>query len=190
MIKYYGVFDAETGSPTAFYNDDIYPEGVGIPLEAVEITKEQWLSLINSSGAKVWNGTDVVDAGPIQITTDMLLEYARGLKRSIETSGITIDGFSVATDRQSQAMIAQTVVSLQINPNLVLNWRNPDGSFIVLTSDSIKSIAYFVSLHVSNTFTALSTLTPLIDNGTITSKDQIDDFLKENINTAFSRKGV
>lgn len=190
MIKYYGVFDAETGSPTAFYNDDIYPEGVGIPVEAVEITKEQWLSLINSSGTKVWNGTDVVDASPIQITTDMLLEYARDLKRSIETSGITIDGFNVATDRPSQSMIAQTVVSLTINPNLLLDWKNPDGSFTTLSADFIRSIAYFVSLHVSKTFTVLKEATGKIKDGSLTSFDDVKNYFDLNINTEFSSKSV
>lgn len=184
MIKYYGVFD-DAGLPRAFYNDDVYTDGVGIPKEAVEITQDQWRTFINNPTKKKWNGNDVVDY--VHIATDSeLFSYASDVKKAYETGGITINGYPVATDRPSQAMITQTVMSLTINPNLVLDWKNPDGSFTTLTADFIKSIAYFVSLHVSNTFTALRVATGKIEDGSLASKDDIDSYFKTNIITTFS----
>lgn len=51
MAVFYGVFNAE-GSATAYYNSDIFPpqsngdRNEKIPPEAVEITEEQWLTLV------------------------------------------------------------------------------------------------------------------------------------------------
>lgn len=182
-IKYWGLFD-RNGVPQGFYNDDIFPEGKGVPSDAVEVTEDQWKTFINNQN-KRWNGTDVVDYVPT-ITKEMLLSYASDKKKTVEQGGITINGFSVATDRSSQAMISQTVLSLTLNPNLVMNWRNPDGSFSLLTGDFIKTLAYYVSLHVSNSFTALANVTGKINDGTLKTNADIDAFFSANVTTAFT----
>lgn len=63
--KFYGVFDAE-GRATAFYNTDIYPpqkngdRNAAIPAAAVEITEEQWQTLINNPQTARYVDGDVV----------------------------------------------------------------------------------------------------------------------------------
>ena len=53
-VKYYGVFDA-SGKAQAFFASDVFPpnetaRNVKIPPEAVEITKEQWQTLLEYQG--------------------------------------------------------------------------------------------------------------------------------------------
>ena len=59
--KFYGVFDAE-GRATAFYNTDIFPPQADgsrndkIPAAAVEITEEQWRTLVSDQTTRFVDG--------------------------------------------------------------------------------------------------------------------------------------
>lgn len=66
--KFYGVFDAD-GRATAYYNSDIFPpqpngdRNAKIPAAAVEITQEQWQTLVNNPQARFVDG-EVVNPTP------------------------------------------------------------------------------------------------------------------------------
>src|SRR5690348_8888738 len=51
-----------------------------------------------------------------------LFAYAAAVRFSKETGGIAVAGTTVATDRQSQAMIAGAFNYVQQNPSAVIKW--------------------------------------------------------------------
>jgi hypothetical protein len=55
MAKHYAVFD-ENGKPTVFFADDVNDD---IPQVAVEITEEQWQTLL-SRGDATWQDGEVI----------------------------------------------------------------------------------------------------------------------------------
>lgn len=122
---------------------------------------------------------------PTDSKQDLLIAYAQSKKKQIEEGGITINGISVATDRASQAMLTQTVLGLQLVPNVDINWKNPDGSFTRLTAAQITLLASVVIQYVSSTFTALNNAQTEIVAGRITTNEQVDAYFAANIVTSF-----
>lgn len=60
-MKIRAVFDAD-GFPSAFYPEDVWPEGY--PLEAVEITEDDWHEFLNNQGLRQWKNDRVVEYTP------------------------------------------------------------------------------------------------------------------------------
>jgi hypothetical protein len=123
---------------------------------------------------------------PNKMSPALLHSYAATKKSSIEQGGITINGVAVATDRGSQAMITQTVLGLMLVPNVEINWKNPDGSFTMLSAAELQGIACIVVQYVAQTFNVLSQVQSLIDAGTLTTTDQIDAYFAQHITTSFT----
>lgn len=57
----YATFDVG-GFPTAFYSLDI--NGDSIPIDAIEISNEQWLEFIANHGSRRWENGEVVEYTP------------------------------------------------------------------------------------------------------------------------------
>lgn len=133
---------------------------------------------------KYYDPINGVIGDPI-LNLDDLYKYAQSQKKVIEEGGITVGGYPVATDRASQAMITQTVLSIQLNPNIRINWKGPDGKFTVLNNDTIKFLAMQVITHVARTFDVLAMVSEKIESHEIGDPDAILAFLKENIPTTF-----
>ncbi len=87
------------GFPLAFYSPDIH--GDDIPLEAIEITDENWLEFINNAGRRRWDGGKVVEYTPPGPTAeeqralmhplekwrfDTIIDSRPGLRDKIETA--------------------------------------------------------------------------------------------------------
>lgn len=52
----------ENGFPTAFYRPGVHDDIA--PADAVEISDEQWLELIDNAGLRRWDGSQVVEYSP------------------------------------------------------------------------------------------------------------------------------
>lgn len=68
-----------------------------------------------------------------------------------ETSGITVAGVEIATDRESQALLMGAVLVAQNNPEYVANWKARNG-WAVLDAATIINIADAVRSHVQACF--------------------------------------
>jgi len=68
-----------------------------------------------------------------------------------ETAGITLNGMTIETDRQSQALITGAWSISQINPAVLINWKGVNG-WIQIDAAMIGGIAMAVATHVQACF--------------------------------------
>ena len=68
-----------------------------------------------------------------------------------ETAGIDVNGFTVRTDRESQALITGAALQAFVDPDYTCRWKTETG-FIELDSLQIKGIAQAVRAHVQSCF--------------------------------------
>ncbi len=68
-----------------------------------------------------------------------------------ETSGITVAGVEIATDRENQALLMGAVLAAQDNPEYVINWKAKNG-WVVLDAATILAVADAVRTHVQACF--------------------------------------
>lgn len=99
----------------------------------------------------------VLDHSPDEVAG--ILEAAKSAKRAeiaaaryeAETAGIDVNGFTVRTDRESQALITGAALAAFADPDYTCRWKTETG-FIELDSLQIKGIAQAVRAHVQSCF--------------------------------------
>ncbi len=99
-----------------------------------------------------------------------MLEAAKERKRSeiaaaryeAETAGIDVNGFTVRTDRESQALITGAALQAIVDYDYECRWKTSEG-FVHLSAEQIKYIAQLVRSHVQSCFDREAELLPLID---------------------------
>lgn len=120
----------------------------------------------NGLGGDLWEVTHptdqtlvtawVTEVGGTEITKPQAYDYISGLlkahRRAAEIKGVTVAGASVATDRESQAMVSGAYNHLQINPTAVLDWKGENG-WVSLNAAAVTAIAQAVGNHVQGCFT-------------------------------------
>lgn len=79
-----------------------------------------------------------------------------------EIAGVDINGVSVATDRDSQALITGAALAAMIDSDYSLNWKTENG-FIHLTASEIVAVAQAVRAHVQSCFDREGELVALVD---------------------------
>ena len=127
------------------------------------------ISLWGTAGSRVgWAAvTDVVIS---DAPDEIVLQDARERKRAeiaaarwaAETAGIDVNGFTVRTDRESQALITGAALQTIVDYDYECRWKTSDG-FVHLSAEQIKYIAQLVRLHVQGCFDREAELCGLID---------------------------
>lgn len=107
-----------------------------------------------------------------------LSEYNSTKRWEAETGGILLDGISIATDDRSKVMISGARVAAQSNPDFTTEWKTESG-FVTLDADTIITISDAVLQHVSDCFAREATIQTMIDNGDVTTVEQIDTLWQE-----------
>ena len=74
------------------------------------------------------------------------------LRYQHETSGITLNGMQIETDRQSQALITGAWSFAQLNPSVLIDWKGVNG-WIQIDAATVNVIAGAVATHVQACFT-------------------------------------
>lgn len=87
---------------------------------------------------------------------------AEGAGSAAETAGIDVNGFTVRTDRESQALITGAALKAMQDSTYSCRWKGV-GGFIELTAPQILAIADAVRAHVQSCFDREAELLPLID---------------------------
>lgn len=96
-----------------------------------------------------WDGAQwVIDIEKFK--ADKKAEIADARWRA-ETSGITVAGVEIATDRESQALLMGAVLAAQNNPQYKANWKAKNG-WAVLDAATILAVADAVRNHVQACF--------------------------------------
>ena len=94
---------------------------------------------------------DARDSANAPTLEEKLSELA-ALRYTKETTGIVVDGVSIATDRESQAMISGAYCACLIDPNRIIDFKGTNG-WVQFTVSEITAIASAVANHVQSCFT-------------------------------------
>lgn len=70
-----------------------------------------------------------------------------------ETAGITLNGLTVRTDRESQALITGAWCRAQQNPNVLIDWKGENG-WMQIDAATINAVSAAVGDHVQACFSA------------------------------------
>jgi hypothetical protein len=119
-----------------------------------------------------WTVSGNVFAAPVAPTVD-LVAYAAAKRFDVETGGITVNGASIATDRDSQNMINGGYNYAQANPDKPIQFKAVSG-WVELDHDTMVAIANAVGNHVQACFALESSVDKEIAAGTIKTTTEID----------------
>lgn len=142
------------------------------PCKEVKPEKE-WTQYYGEPKVEIKDGVaiatyPVLDYSPDEVAG--ILESAKERKRSeiaaarfdAETAGIDVNGFTVRTDRESQALITGAALQAIVDYDYECRWKTSEG-FVHLSAEQIKYIAQLVRSHVQSCFDREAELCGLID---------------------------
>jgi hypothetical protein len=138
------------------------------PLEIVERALNSWAGL---------PAPEAPPAEPLSPEAQLasLLAYAAEKRWQVEIAGTTWQGHGVHTDRESQtkllAAFVQLGAGLRTDPS---PWKLQDG-FMSLTNAQMSEVITAALTHVQTAFATEAAIEALIADGTITTKDQINE---------------
>lgn len=91
-----------------------------------------------------------------------LAAYIKQRAYELETAGVVLNGSTLATGRDDQAMLSGAVNYLTLNPEAVIDWQAADGTFVQLGKAQVEAIASAVGAHVQAHFTRRKELAELL----------------------------
>ena len=149
------------------------------PIDNVE--KSYWQSFIEDLIPKGIARLFFFDGEKIIVTFEYrqpyqseLLAYSASKRYEKEVGGITVDGYSIYTDRQSQSMLTGIVTLMQLKPNTVISFKTANG-FISANATIINDIAISIANHIESCFNLENDVASEIQANTIVTFTQIDD---------------
>lgn len=104
---------------------------------------------------------------------EQLAAHAAAVRYEREVGGLEFMGTTIATDRQSQALIAGAFALTQQQPETLIRFKTASG-FVSLDAEQMAGIAIAVGQHVQSCFALEADVGAEIDDGTITTPEQID----------------
>lgn len=110
---------------------------------------------------------------PIPTKAD-LTAYCADKRWRVETGGIIFNDLPVATDRESQSMIARTFQTMELTGQSVK--FKTDAGFFEMDLDTMKALSLFLAAHVQACFNTEAEVSEKITGGEITSFEQIDNY--------------
>lgn len=91
-----------------------------------------------------------------------------------EIAGVTVNGVSIKTDRESQGLITGAALKAIQDSTYTCKWKGIDG-FVELTATQIIAIADAVRQHVQSCFDREAELLPLIEAAE--STEELDEIV-------------
>lgn len=80
-------------------------------------------------------------------------------------AGTTVSGAVVSTDLVTQTRVTGAALSALMDPDYTVQWKVPDGSFLLLTAPEILALAQAVREHIQSCFDREAELLAAIDAG-------------------------
>jgi hypothetical protein len=121
----------------------------------------------------LFDGTTFVQPAAGQYTQTQLLAYSASVRYNYEVAGTTSGSQQLRTDRVSRTALNQTLVYLNANPTLTVNWKTLTG-FVAWTQTLTTTYAEAVNKHVQSCYDVETSTDSSITGGTITTLAQID----------------
>jgi hypothetical protein len=123
---------------------------------------------------KIWGDTPTLP-DPVPITLEDLKTQKKAeiaaARYDAETAGTTVNGITIDTGRDSQALITGAALAAMLDGEYSLNWKTPTG-FVHLTSPEIIAVAQAVRAHVQSCFDKEGELVARINAAT--TKEELD----------------
>ena len=116
---------------------------------------------------------------PREWSTAMLLAYAAQERWNAEVGGISVNDGSVATDRDSQALVERLASRAARDKTFAPAFKAADGVFHDVGNDGLVAIGNAVSDHVAACFAAEETLKASIEKGKATHRADVDKVFAE-----------
>lgn len=91
------------------------------------------------------------EPGPYIPTDADLFRFVASRRYEAETSGTTVDGIPVNTERDSQALLTGAALQAMLDPNYTVRWKTA-GGFVELDAQQIIGLASAVRAHVQACF--------------------------------------
>lgn len=85
-----------------------------------------------------------------------------------ETTGTTVGGIAVFTDRTTQMKLTGAAMRAQRDPAYTVDWKQSDGSFVTLNATQLIAIADAVGDYVQACYTREAALLAALEGGTYT----------------------
>ena len=129
----------------------------------------------------------MTDIGPMEFDDAAdELNWAKARKReeiaaaryAEEISGVTVNGMTIRTDRESQALITGAALQAVEDPTYICQWKAETG-FVTLTAEQIKGAAQAVRAHVQGCFDKEAAAGAAIDAAT--TKAEVEAVTWESI---------
>lgn len=128
---------------------------------------------ILAEGGTIEDHVAELNAPPAPPSKEQLLAHLAAHRWAVETVGIQLNGMTVATDDRSKTMIMGARVAAMANPDHVVNWKMPDGSWAPLDAATITAVSDAVLDHVNRCFARESDVAELITAGDITGYEGV-----------------
>jgi hypothetical protein len=87
----------------------------------------------------------------------------------METSGITIDGLKVSTDRDSQSLVTGAAMSAMLDNTYVCKWKTAEG-FVELDADKLLNMAKCLRKYVQACFDREAVLIEVVESETFSDE--------------------
>lgn len=121
----------------------------------------------NANGARIVEYADryEVEAMPEKTLDELKLQKKQDIaaaRYAAETAGVEVNGVTLDTGRDSQALITGAAVAAMLDDGYSLNWKTTSG-FIHLSAPEIIAVAQAVRAHVQNCFDREGELVALVD---------------------------
>ena len=152
--------------------------------EALIYGRQKIIILTDNLAQDPMMGTDI---GPMEFE-DVAdeLAWAKARKREViaaaryaeEIAGVTVNGMTIRTDRESQALITGAALQAVEDPSYTCQWKTEMG-FVTLTAEQIKGAAQAVRAHVQSCFDKEAEINAAIDAAT--TKAEVEAITWESI---------
>lgn len=116
-----------------------------------------------------------IDFGKMITAEEKTAEKISKLKQMIaerryqeETRGITVAGFFLNTERDSQALLTGAALEAFMDSSYTCRWKTAEG-FVELDSASLINISRAMRQHVQSCFNREADLLEALENGSFTS---------------------
>lgn len=124
----------------------------------------------NANNARIVDYPDRYEVEAIPTPPEPTLDELKAQKKAAiaaaryaaETAGTTVNGITIDTGRDSQALITGAALAAMLDSEYSLNWKTEAG-FIHLTAPEIIAVAQAVRAHVQTCFDREGELVALVD---------------------------
>lgn len=134
---------------------------------------KSWREKIGNSPTLIKSLEELKEVFVANYPAGSLDTYTAAKRYERETGGITIAGATIATDDRSKLMITGARIKAESDSSFTTTWKTRDGR-ISLDAPTIINISNAVLSHVNECFELEDRILTAIEDGGITSRDQID----------------